>query len=109
MDLYKSLVFDTIMWEVTRRLISRFPVFGMFPLNIFLGWMVGLVGDNLYLVLKSFDVKLENAKLRREFDISSVELKVIAMEKGIESDEFKKAREAHKQKLSDFARLTIFK
>lgn len=109
MDLYKDLIFDTIMEAAVKKLIVRFPAFGMFPLNLFLSWFASHLAEAFYVVMKSLNVTFENARLRQEFDNSSVALKIIATEKGIESDEFKEARQKHKQKLSEFARLTIFK
>lgn len=49
-------------------------------------------------------ITLVNAEHKRDYDKASVVLKIIAIDKGIDSDEFKKARDNAKIALSKYVR-----
>ena len=54
------------------------------------------------LTIDTTKIKLSNKKHQKEYDKSLVMLRIISIEKGIESKEFKDARENAKNSLSKF-------
>ena len=70
-------------------------------INIFTDWLY----NQFVLLVDVTAIRLVNAEHQAEYDKASLELKIIAIDKGIDSDEFKKAREAAKLALSKFTNI----
>ena len=107
-QLFRSLVWDNLIKAAIKRVFMAVPFLAMGPLGKITVYILTKFADKLYVVLKEeVDVQriiFRNRKLGREFGRASVKLKIIAKSKGIDSNEFKNAREIHKKRLSDFVR-----
>jgi len=107
-DLFEDLIWGAIIKAATQALIKAIPFLAIGPMPMIVGLIVGLVGDFVYDQLKdvySFQsVAIKNEIHRREFDSSAIKLKLIAREKGIDSDEFKTARKQYGDSLAKFVR-----
>lgn len=68
-----------------------------------------LFTDRFYTVAREvWDVEsiiYNNEELERAYTGAALKLKIIARDKGIESEEYRSAREKHKQDLSKFVRI----
>jgi hypothetical protein len=116
---YKGLtesqqIFKDLLWTPSIRL-GLLSLKGYLP---FLNWpfvsqivdsVVHYVSEVIFngiaLLIDVTAIKLLNAEHQREYDNASLALAVVAQEKGISSEEFKKAREAAKLSLSRFTQL----
>ena len=107
-QLFKSLVWDNLIKAAIKKVFMAVPFLAMGPLGKITVYLLTKFADKLYDVLhEQIDLQVivfKNYRLRKEFDRASVKLKIIAKSKGIESNEFKDARELHKKRLSDFVR-----
>lgn len=110
MDLFKDLLWENILKGAVERMLSRYPILGWGPVSWFVTFLIGEFADALYLILKEwFDLEaiaIKKRDLRLAFDRAGVECKIIARSHGIESPEFRKARDEHKADLSKFVRRT---
>jgi uncharacterized protein (DUF2342 family) len=107
-DVFKDLVWGAMVAAAKSALFAAVPWLAWGPLGVFLGWVIGMAADYLYDAVKmAIDLKLivfKNEEHRKAFDAASVKLKIIAGGKGIDSPEFKEAREEHKKRLAEFVR-----
>jgi hypothetical protein len=107
-DLFKSMVWDAMVRLLLTRLFAAIPFLGFGPIGIVVGWIAGYLSSALYNVIKEFIdfglIAFKNAEHKRAFDDASVKLGLIARDKGINSPEFKVARDAQKARLADFVR-----
>lgn len=103
-QIFKTLIWDSLVSAALRQLFAAVPFLGWGPI----GWLVSLivtkVADYVYAAVDEFiDLKViafKKMELAREYSKVSLDLKNIALSKGIESDEFKAAREVGKKSLS---------
>jgi hypothetical protein len=107
-DLFKDLVWSAIVKAATAALIRAIPFLGMGPMGAVTGLIVGLFGDFLYAQLKDVynfhSIGIANETHRREFDNAGIKLKLLARDKGIESNEFKEAKKRYGDDLAKFIR-----
>lgn len=72
--------------------------------------VIDLLSDYLFRQFATFvdvsAIRLVNTKHQREFDLAATKLKILAHSKGIDSPEFKQAREDAKIVLSQFVRFS---
>lgn len=105
-DLFHDLVWLAIVKLVTGRLIAMIPFLGWGPLGIFTGWVVGVVMGWVYDAVKMAVelqlIHLKNEEHQRAFDSASLKLKLVARTHGVNSQEFKKAREENAKALAVF-------
>lgn len=105
-DLFKDLVWDLLVKAALSKLFAAIPWLGWGPVGILVGWIVGMLADYLYDAVKmTIDLQViafKNEQHRREYDKAGVTLKLIARDKGIDSPEFKAARDENKKSLSRF-------
>lgn len=110
-DLFKELVWDNLVNAALIELFVAFPALGWGPFGVFIRWLVHKYADKLYVASKTFldiqRVVFKNEKLQREYDSASAKLKIIAHGNGINSDQFRSAREDAKKRLSEFVRFDI--
>lgn len=107
-QLFKTLVWDAIVKALVARLFVAIPFLGWGPIGIVVGWVITLVTDKLFDAIKLF-INLELIVLRNEahlraYQRASSALYIIARDKGIESEDFRRAREEHRTELADFIR-----
>lgn len=107
-DVFKELIWSAIKKAALAALFKAVPWLAWGPLGVAVGFVVGLAADYLYDAIKmTIDLKMivfKNDQLRRAYDDASAKLAIIAHGKGIDSPEFKSAREEHKKKLSEFVK-----
>ncbi len=107
-DIFKSLIWDALIKLALTQLFKAIPFLGWGPI----GWIVSMIavyfGNKLYDVVEMFInfkmIIFNNEKLHREYVDASINLKNLAEINGIDSEEFKDAREKHKKSLSALIR-----
>jgi len=107
-DTFKDLVWDAMVRVALQALFSAVPWLGWGPIGVVVGWIVGMVANYLYSSVKmAIDlnaIALKNEEHRRAYDDAGVKLKLIAKDKGIDSPEFRAARDDHKKRLAAFVK-----
>lgn len=108
LDTFKALVFDPIVKLVIGKVIGLAGFLSFGPVAFLVTKLVTYIADQLYLVLRdqvNFNyIMLANEKHHEAFVAAHLELKGIAQSKGIDSKEFKEAREKRRKALSEFVR-----
>lgn len=103
-QIFKSLVWDNAIKAGQVALVGAVPFFGLPVINTITNWFIGIVTNWIYKIIVLFidieAIKLVNAVHQAQYDAASVRLKIIAIDRGINSDEFKKARDEAKAALS---------
>lgn len=104
-------VFEILVWDnmVEAGIVSMFamvPALGIWPIGPIIKYLVRMFSGQLYeklrLVVDINAISLIDDAHKREFDKAAVKLAIIAKEKGIDSREFKTARERAKVDLAQF-------
>lgn len=108
-EIFKSLVWDTIVKVALEQLFLAVPLLGWGPIGYVVSWIAVYFADKLYDVVKlAVDLEvivIRNEVHKREYAGAAVKLKLLAKSKGVDSDEFKKARDEQKETLSRFIRI----
>lgn len=108
LDLFKSLVFDQITKMAISQILGLSPFLAWGPVAFIVGQAVAYVAGVLYNLLKDTInlevILLKNAAFHKAYVEAAYSINRIAKEKGIDSPEFRKARDAHKAALSQFVR-----
>jgi hypothetical protein len=108
-DLFKELIWSALKSLILSRIAALVPFLVWGPVGVVTGFVVGKVLDLVYDAIGTFlaleGIRFKNESLQREFDSSSLKLKLIARDKGINSPEFLLARDEHKKKLSEFVKI----
>lgn len=96
-DLFKKLVWDNLVTAALTAFGVNFSV---------VRWVVGFFTDKIYEIFRTlFDegaLIFLNEAHKRAFDDATVSLKIIGQQKGIDSDEYKKAKSNAQAALSAF-------
>lgn len=113
LDTFKELIWDSLVKAALGKLFAALPLLGWGPIGWAITWIVNRYSEELYLLAKEF-VKLEALALRNEqaeraYNTASVKLKLIARTNGIESAEFRKARDDDKKALDNLVRFDRFR
>ena len=107
-DLFKSMVWDTIVAAALRQLFVAVPLLGWGPFGVVIGWLASFFGNKLYALIRlSIEMEaivLKNRAHQEAFRKAGLVLKIIAQDKGINSIEFKAARARHQKALAEFVR-----
>ncbi len=107
-DLFKTLVWDSLVKAGMEAILVQVPGLRVWPLSALTRYVIGTFSEKLYGVTKlAVDlqaISFLNGQHKRAFDRAAVTLKIIANEKGIESEEFRKAKDEAKSALSQFVR-----
>lgn len=108
LDLFKDLVWDNLVEAALAALFVKVPVLAWGPLGAIIKFAATKFTDYLYAGMKMFIVveaiPLRNKLLHKKYTEAAIKLKTIAKTTGIESDEFRKARNEDKKRLSDLVR-----
>lgn len=104
-DTFKDLVWDAVIKYALGKLFEAIPFLGKPIINLVVTMVFKFVAEWLYDGLKGI-ISFENTFFvnndhRKAYDNASVAQKIIARDKGIDSPEFRKARDANKKALSD--------
>lgn len=110
-DLFRELVWGSLVKAVLGRIFAAVPLLGWGPIGFVVAFFVNKIASEIYDDVKEL-IKLEviefrNKEFEKAFNTTSVKLKIIAREKGIESPEFRSARDADKIALSKLARFGV--
>ncbi len=104
LDTFRELVWDNLVAAALSSLYAAHPILGWGPIRMLIEYVVDRFGDALYGVLKEFmnlrEIAFNKAEDRALFDKASVTLLILEREKGLESKEYKNAREHGKQTLA---------
>jgi len=110
-DLFKDLVWTAIKDLILSRLALMVPILMWGPIGIFTSFLVGIILSWVYDAVKmAIDlqvIKFTNEKHQAAYDRASIALKLIARDKGINSPEFKEARDVHKKELAVFVKFNV--
>lgn len=107
-DLVKVLLWDVLVKAALQRLFLLVPLLGWGPIGMVVSHYAFKLTDFMYEQMADYIsitiIAARNKKFESEFNKAAINLKLIAMQKGIQSDEYRSAREQHKKALSDFVR-----
>lgn len=110
-EIFKNLIWDSLVKLALSRLFAAIPWLGWGPIGVLVGWIVGMFADQIYDALKLAVnmqvIVFRNEKLKAAYDKASVQLRIVAHDKGIESEEFRLEREKHKKALSELVRIAV--
>ena len=104
---------NDLLWEPLTEaalvaLFAEVPVLAVWPLKQiisgFVRWVSRLLWEQIDLYTDLAAVHLLNAKHRSEFDRESVRLRMIAVESGVDSEDFRKARDEATKTFAKFIR-----
>lgn len=105
---FKSLVWDTAVQAGLTYLFAAAPYLNIWPLRQIIVGLANLVSSQLFEGVKlSVDlqaIRLINGQAQKQFEAAQLRLRLIAMQKGADSKQFKEATEDAKRALSDFLR-----
>lgn len=108
LDIFKSLVFDQLVKMAISQIVGLAPFLAFGPIAFIVGKVVTYVAEKLYEGFKDYInielIILKNAADHRAFVDAQVELKKIALAKGIDSEEFRSANAVHKKAFADLMR-----
>lgn len=109
-EIFKAVVWDSLVKAAIARLFLAAPFLGWGPVGFVVSWILTYFADMLYDAVKmAVDLEvivLRNEAHRKAYDAAAVKLHIIAREKGIESPEFRSARDEHKVALAKFVRFS---
>lgn len=104
-EIFKKLVWDTLVTVAIKQLFAAVPWLGWGPVGVIVGWVGGLVADQIYKALDMMValqlIVIKNKALAKDFAAAALTLKEIGQAKGIDSPEFKEARDEHKKRLAE--------
>jgi hypothetical protein len=102
----KDLFWDALVQLALKKLFQLIPWLGWGPLGILVSWVVGHFADLAFEALVQYvdhtSIAFRNAAMHRAYVTASLDLRKLAHEKGIDSEDFRLAREEHKKRLSEF-------
>lgn len=105
-DVFKKLFWESLSLGLESALFSAAPYLNVWPLRPVISFVIKSLTDRIYGILKlAIDlaaIRFLNDEHQRAFDAAMVSLKIIAHDKGIESDAFIQARERAKESLARF-------
>lgn len=105
-NIFKTLVWDPIILSGETYLFANVPFLNLPVINQIDRGILNLAADWLFEQIRTLvdvtAIKLVNHDHQVAYDDASIQLMVIAHDKGINSDEFTKARDAAKVALSKF-------
>lgn len=103
--IFKSLVWDIIIKEAVAKAIALLALSPNGIVAVVVSHLLIMSTNWLYTffekVVKVGEIKLNNDIHQREYEKASTKLKIIAISKGINSDEFKDQRKIEHDKLFD--------
>lgn len=108
MDLFKDLVWDTLIKAAIQRLFVALPFLGWGPIGWFVTFIITKFTDEFYAEVQMWVnielIEFRNQEFQKSWTVANIKLKLIARDGGIDSEEFKNEREIHKQELSNLVR-----
>lgn len=109
-DLFKDLIFKRITQTALTKLFLKAPILGWGPFGIVITFLINKYTSLLLNEIeKNIDLKkvtYKNKKLQMFFDKESIKLKIFAENYGVNSEEYKKVKDASKVALVKFVDLS---
>jgi hypothetical protein len=106
--IFKALIWDNEVKAAEAALFAEVPWLRAWPVGPIVRYVIEHFSDRLYrvgtLYIDTAAIRLVNAEHQCEFDAASTRLMIIAHDKGVDSEDFKKEREDAKAALSRFVR-----
>lgn len=110
MDFFETLVWDVIAATLLQSLFTAIPFLGWGPIGIIVTFIASKIFNAIYSALALFveteAIILRNEMHQKAFNDASVQLKIIAQEKGLDSPEFITARDTQKTALAAFIKFS---
>lgn len=104
-DLFKDLVWDTLVKAALQRLFLLVPFLSWGPLGTIITWLALKYADELYAAVALYidveTIAFRNQEFGQTFASAEINLKQVAGKSGIDSQEFQNARTTEKQALSN--------
>lgn len=113
LDIFKELVWDTLVEKaIQAQLVSLLGAsLAVSPLGAFFGWVLTKFANSLYGYIKKLAnleaIAFKNAEAQEVYDRSSVMLKIIYDQSGVESQEYKNARIENKKRIKDLVQFDV--
>ncbi len=108
MNPFQELLWSTLINAALKGLFALLPALGWGPVGYIVTWVVGYFSDILFKglseVLDLEKIAIKNNELRQAYDRASVTLAILARDKGIDSPEYREARNENKDALSKLVR-----
>lgn len=110
-DVFKELVWDGFVRASIASLFAAVPFLTWGPLGFLITTVVMLFTDRLYAAVKmTVDLEVivfKNKQFESAFDNAAIKLKVVAVDYGGDSSQYKAARIEHQKALSQFVRFGV--
>jgi hypothetical protein len=97
-------LFETLAWKPLVEAEMTALGLNFFPVNVILRYIMGRVYGRFRKTADTSAIPLLNAEYQRAFNSAAVTLKIIARDKGVDSNEFKIAEENARLALSRLVR-----
>lgn len=111
LDTFKDLVFDPLVNGAISKLLARAAWLSWGPVAFIVTQVVTLVANFLYKEFRELvnigTIKLMNAEHQMAYEKASVAEYMAYKSKGLDSPEFRKAREQNKKDLAKFVHWTV--
>ena len=107
-DVFKLVVWDNLRAFAIRSLFAGVPWLKVWPLGPIIKWLAGSISDTVFETIKlNIDLaalKFMDSNTERHFNDSIVKLKLIERDYGVESKEYKEARDDARKIFAAFIR-----
>ena len=105
-DAFKSLLWDAFVKAALSKIFSAVPLLGWGPFGMIITFFANRYANKIYEALKYMInvelIVLKNLEAKKSYDKARVTLTVLFYTAGKDSQEFKNAREIHKNTLANF-------
>lgn len=110
-DLFKELIWHALVKAALQRLFALVPLLGWGPIGYVISFFAMKYADQLYdavkLLIQIELIVFRNKETEKAFNTASVKLKIVARDKGLDSAEYKEARDEDKKSLSQMVMYDI--
>lgn len=107
-DAFKFLVWDSLIKLAISELLKRVAFLSWGPVAFFITWLITKFSDVFYeLFSDMIEIQvliLKNENIHKEFAEASLDLKRVAIARGVDSVEYKEVRSARIKKMENFVR-----
>ena len=111
MNLFKELVWDSIVEAVLGRLFTMVPLLGWGPIGYVISYFAVKYSDLLFEGITLFVdvtlIRIRNKEFQKAYDRASIRLMSLADDFGVDHEEFRKARDEDKRALRYLAQFNI--
>lgn len=111
LDSFKSLVFDPLVKVAIDKILLKVTFLAWGPLAFLFTKLVVWISDLLYAefreVINIGTIRVMNAEHQMAYEKASIEEYMVSKDKGINSPEFRKARDENKKRLAKFVHYVV--